>query len=79
MRAIGVDMTNSRAEDHGHAADHLHACQWRPGVVGNAAALTAQRIDVAGATPILIGMNRAGVDNQQFALNIIHWLIGMIE
>jgi hypothetical protein len=37
-------------------------------VLGEAAALTAQRI----------GMNRRDVDNQQFALNIVHWLMGLI-
>jgi hypothetical protein len=48
-------------------------------VLGEAAALSAQKIDVAGATPILIGMNRAGVDNQQFALNVVHWLVGLLD
>jgi hypothetical protein len=47
-------------------------------VLGEAAALTAQRIDAADAASILIGMNRRDVDNQQFALNIVHWLMGLI-
>ncbi len=71
-------------EDEGRSAAGLaQAVALRYGrgrvvVLGDAAALTAQRIDVAGAAPILIGLNRAGADNQQFALNIIHWLIGLI-
>jgi hypothetical protein len=47
-------------------------------LLGEAAALTAQRIDAVDATSILIGMNRRDVDNQQFALNIVHWLMGLI-
>jgi len=47
-------------------------------ILGEAAALTAQRIDAADATSILIGLNRRDVDNQQFALNIVHWLMGLI-
>jgi hypothetical protein len=46
-------------------------------VVGEAAALTAQRIETPGAAPYLMGMNRAGTDNQQFALNIVRWLMGV--
>ena len=48
-------------------------------VVGEAAALTAQRIETPGATPYLMGMNREGTDNQQFALNITRWLMGILE
>ena len=44
-------------------------------IVGEAAALTAQKIQRAGAAPYLMGMNRPGTDNQQFALNIVHWLM----
>jgi hypothetical protein len=47
-------------------------------VVGEAAALTAQRIETPGAGPYLMGMNRAGTDNQQFALNIVRWLMGVL-
>jgi hypothetical protein len=43
-------------------------------IVGEAAALTAQRIETPEGT-FLMGMNRAGTDNQQFALNIVHWLM----
>ncbi len=43
-------------------------------VLGEAAMLSAQRM--AGGAPI--GMNRAGLDNRQFALNLMHWLSGLI-
>lgn len=46
-------------------------------VLGEAAALTAQRIEPPGAAPYLMGMNRPGTDNQQFALNIMRWLMGV--
>ncbi len=48
-------------------------------VMGEAAALTAQRIETPGAAPYLMGMNRPGTDNQQFALNIARWLMGVLE
>lgn len=40
-------------------------------VMGEAAALTAQRSRYDGAR---IGMNLPGFDNRQFALNVMHWL-----
>jgi hypothetical protein len=48
--------------------------QGRVVVIGEAAALTAQRIETPDGT-FLMGMNRPGADNQQFALNIVHWLM----
>jgi hypothetical protein len=48
-------------------------------VMAEAAALTAQRIERPGAPPLLIGMNRDSSDNRQFALNIIHWLMGLLD
>jgi hypothetical protein len=44
-------------------------------VLGEAAALTAQRVEPPGAAPFLMGMNRPGTDNQQFALNVVRWLM----
>jgi hypothetical protein len=26
-----------------------------------------------------VGMNEPGIDNKQFALNIVHWLSGLLE
>lgn len=47
-------------------------------VVGEAAMLTAQRIETPGRPPYLMGMNRPGNDNQQFALNIVRWLMRVL-
>src|SRR5262245_32429484 len=47
-------------------------------VLGEAAAITAQRMESPGAQPLTIGMNRAGSGNRLFALNIVHWLIGLL-
>jgi hypothetical protein len=44
-------------------------------VVGEAAVLTAQ-IDPLG---FKFGMNRPGSDDKQFALNIMHWLSGLLR
>ncbi len=44
-------------------------------VLGEAAQLSAQ---VAGLEPIRFGMNVPGLDNRQMALNIMHWLSGLI-
>jgi hypothetical protein len=46
-------------------------------VMGEAGDLSAQ---VYGADPVgKTGMNMPGCDNRQFALNIIHWLTGLID
>ena len=46
-------------------------------VLGEAAMLSAQII--TGARPIKFGMNRPGTDNRQFALNLMHWLSGLLR
>lgn len=48
-------------------------------IMGEAAALTAQRVETAGAPPTLFGINTRDVDNQQFALNVVHWLVGILN
>lgn len=45
-------------------------------VLGEAAMLSAQ---LSGATGKPFGMNRAGIDNRQLALNIVHWLSGLLK
>jgi hypothetical protein len=45
-------------------------------VLGEAAMLSAQ---VAGDGTFKMGMNAGGIDNKQFALNILHWLSGLLE
>jgi hypothetical protein len=34
---------------------------------------------VAGDGSFKMGMNAGGIDNKQFALNILHWLSGLLE
>ena len=45
-------------------------------VLGEAAMLSAQ---LAGANQVPFGMNRTGIDNRQLALNIMHWLSGLLK
>jgi hypothetical protein len=45
-------------------------------VLGEAAMLTAQ---IAGAEKVPAGMNVPGTDNRQLALNIMHWLSGLLK
>lgn len=44
-------------------------------VVGEAALFSAQ-VDMLG---FKFGMNRVGNDDRQFALNIVHWLSGLLK
>jgi hypothetical protein len=45
-------------------------------VLGEAAMLSAQ---LAGPNRMPFGMNRPGIDNRQLALNILHWLSGLLK
>jgi hypothetical protein len=45
-------------------------------VLGEAAMLSAQ---LAGPNKMAFGMNRPGIDNRQLALNIVHWLSGLLK
>jgi len=45
-------------------------------VMGEAGMLSAQLI---GPRRALFGMNRPGIDNKQLALNIMHWLSGLLK
>ena len=45
-------------------------------VQGEAAMLSAQ---IAGADKFKMGMNVPGTDNKQYALNVMHWLSGMLR
>jgi hypothetical protein len=44
-------------------------------VLAEAAMLSAQ---LAGPQKTKFGMNRSGIDNRRFALNVMHWLTGLI-
>lgn len=43
-------------------------------VLGEAAMLSAQVIEIPGRETMRMGMNVPGSDDQQFALNVMHWL-----
>src|SRR6266849_7393504 len=45
-------------------------------VLGEAAMLSAQ---IAGPNGMKFGMNRPGIDNRQLALNIMHWISGLLK
>ena len=45
-------------------------------VLGEAAMLSAQ---LSGPGGMKFGMNRPGIDNRQLALNIVHWLSGLLK
>jgi hypothetical protein len=45
-------------------------------VLGEAAMLSAQ---MTGPGGMKFGMNRPGIDNRQLALNIVHWLSGLLK
>jgi hypothetical protein len=54
----------------------LTAGKGRIVVMGEAAMLSAQ---MAGPNGMKFGMNRPGIDNRQLALNIMHWLSGLLQ
>ncbi|MBI4241255.1 MAG: DUF4350 domain-containing protein [Candidatus Rokubacteria bacterium] len=45
-------------------------------IQGEAAMLSAQVIVRPGQEPRKFGMNQPGLDNQQYALNVVRWLVG---
>jgi hypothetical protein len=45
-------------------------------VMGEAGMLSAQ---LTGNPGVPFGMNRPGIDNRQLALNIMHWLSGVLK
>jgi len=54
----------------------MNAGKGRVVVLGEAAMLSAQ---LAGPNKMQFGMNRPGIDNRQFALNVVHWLSGILK
>jgi len=54
----------------------LKAGKGRVVMLGEAAMLSAQ---IAGQSKLKMGMNHPGSDNKQFALNIMHWLSGLLK
>ena len=54
----------------------MKAGKGRVVVLGEAAMLSVQ---LAGPNKMQFGMNRPGIDNRQFALNVVHWLSGILK
>ncbi|OGT92751.1 MAG: hypothetical protein A2083_05430 [Gemmatimonadetes bacterium GWC2_71_9] len=48
-------------------------------ILGEAAFLSAQIVAIPGSPTIPVGMNVPGPDNQQFALNLLHWLTRLLN
>jgi hypothetical protein len=48
-------------------------------VLGEAGMLSAQVVRYANGTEMKFGMNVPGNDDRQFALNVIHWLSGLLK
>ncbi len=76
--ATAIRMSSGkRTSAAGHAqAAAISFGKGRVVVLGEAALLSAQ---LAGADKMLVGMNRNGVDNRQFGLNIMHWLSRLLK
>ena len=75
------DIPNREAESSVSAAGRAQAIALKFGkgrvvVQGEAAMLSAQ---IAGAQKFKMGMNVPGTDNKQYALNLMHWLSGLLK
>lgn len=75
---------NARARESRSAAGlaqavALHHGAGRVVIAGEAAAFTAQQASLPGGERLLFGMNRPDNDNQQFVLNVMHWLSGLLD
>lgn len=72
---VGTPAKNSSAAGRASAIG-FRLGKGRVVVLGDAAMLSAQ---VTGSDNQPFGMNTAGSDNQQLALNIMHWLSGLLK
>ena len=75
------DTPNRQADSSVSAAGRAQALAFKFGkgrvvVQGEAAMLSAQ---IAGANKQPMGMNVPGNDNKQYALNVMHWLSGLLK
>ncbi len=48
-------------------------------ILGEAAMISAQLIQTPSQGTFLIGINYPRLDNRQFALNLMHWLSGLLS
>lgn len=76
--ALDVDLkTKQEASAAGRAQGTvLRFGKGRVVILGEAAMITAQ---LAGSEKLKFGVNRLGNDNKQLALNIMHWLSGLLD
>jgi hypothetical protein len=75
------DSVNHEQKSMVSAAGRAQALAFKVGkgrvvVQGEAAMLSAQ---IAGPEKFKMGMNYGGYDNKQYALNVIHWLSGLLK
>jgi hypothetical protein len=75
------DTPNREADSSVSAAGRAQALAFKHGkgrvvIQGEAAMLSAQ---IAGANKRPMGMNVPGNDNKQYALNVMHWLSGLLK
>jgi len=90
--ALDVDSeAGIRAAMSGQASPDVHTVQDRAqavvlrvdkgriAVFGEAALFSAQRLKRAGQPDFRFGMNAPGNDDKQLALNVLHWLSGVLN
>jgi hypothetical protein len=68
-----------RSAAGGSQAAALRYGRGRVVVLGEAAMLTAQASPLPDGSMLRFGINRTDMDNEQFALNVIHWLSGLLD
>ena len=74
--AIGKPVPDFKLEDQNGKPVSLADYKGKIVVLGEAAMMTAQ---LGGPNKLKFGMNREGNDNKQLALNIMHWLSGLLK
>jgi hypothetical protein len=75
---LSRDGTGRRVTGAGQAVALRHG-RGRVVILGEAAAWSAQVVTRPDGTTAKMGMNREGVDNAQFVLNVLHWLMGLLD
>lgn len=84
LSSQAVDVADRRGANPREAAGRAQGVALTLGkgrvvVLGEAAMLTAQQITRPDGTIMRFGMSREGCDNRQFALNVMHWLSGLLN
>ena len=76
LRRNGAKISSAEGQSQGLA---LKCGRGRVVVLGEAAQLSAQLTGLERTPQNMMGMNVPGNDNRQLALNIMHWLSGLLE